>query len=85
MLFGGPSKKILVDLASNYILDNGNCDLCNYACSSCAVSGCFILRKLIFVVVDCFLVNKVKNYNSLLLTKGMEKRKNFNNNIVLYV
>ena len=75
MLLGGPSRKILVDLASNYILDSGNCDLWNNACSSCAVSGCFIIRKLIFVVVNCFLANKVKNYNSLLLTKGMEKRK----------
>ena len=57
----------------NPILENEG-DFWSKVCSSCCSSR-DILRKLIFVAVNCFLANTVKNYNSQLIAKGIEKRK----------
>ena len=75
ILVEGPSREILVELSINYIMDSEFSDLWNKACSTCATSGTYILQKLIFVAVNCFLANKVKNYNSHVVAKGVEKRK----------
>ena len=74
-LIEGPSRKILIELSIHYIMASEHCDLWNKVCSSCAASGSYILQKLIFVAVNCFLANKIKNYNSLVVAKGVEKRK----------
>ena len=75
LLIEGPSRKILIELSVYYIMASEHCNLWNKACSSCAASGYYILQKLISVAVNCFLANKVKNYNSLVVAKGVEKRK----------
>ena len=72
ILVQGPSRKILVDLTLKSIADY---KLWMNICSFCAVRGCHILHRLVFVSANCFLANKVKNYNSMVISKGMEKRK----------
>lgn len=74
MLVEGPSRKILVDLSTNHILET-ECNFWSNVCSSCGIGGRDILRKIIFVAVNCFLANKVENYNSQVIAKGIEKRK----------
>ena len=70
-----PSRKIFVDLSMNVILDVGDCQLWRDQCSYCSISGFHVLQKLLFVAGNCLLANKVKNYNSLIILKGFEKRK----------
>ena len=72
MLVEGPSRKIIFDLSMNHILENEG-DFWSKVCSSCGSRSRDILRKLIFVAVNCYLANTVKNYNSQLI--GIEKRK----------
>ena len=71
----GLSRKIIVDLSMNVILDARDYQFWREQSSSCGVSGFFILQKLIFVAGNCFLANKAKNYNSMMISKGTEKRK----------
>ena len=75
ILVQGPSRKILVDLNLKSIADNDDYNLWMNICSFCAVRGSHILHRLVFVSANCFLANKVKNYNSMVISKGMEKRK----------
>ena len=75
LLVEGPSRNILVDLSMNSILDADVCDSWVNVCPFCVVNGCYILRKILFVASNCFLANKVKNYNSMVISRGMEKRK----------
>ena len=44
-------------------------------CPICEISKWNILEKIIFTAANCFLANKIKNYNSLVISKGVEKRK----------
>ena len=74
MLVEGKSRKIIVDLPMNHILENEG-DFWSKVCSSCGNRSRYIQRKFIFVAVNCFLANTVKNYNSQLIAKGIEKRK----------
>ena len=69
-----PSRNILVDLSMNYILDADVCDSWINVCPFYVVSGCHILRKILFYL------NKVKNYNSMVISRGMEKRRLKNSN-----
>ena len=71
----GPSRKIIVDLTLNVILEADDCQSWRKECPSCAVSGLYILQKLIFVAGNCFLANMVKNYNSMVISRATEKRK----------
>ena len=75
LFLGGPSRKILVDLTLNYLEDSNECDSWKYTCPSCNVCGLSIVRRLIFVASNCLIANKVKNYNSIVVSKGIEKRK----------
>ena len=59
----------------NIVIDANDCQLWREQCSSRGVSGIFILQKLLIVAGNCFLANKVKNYNSMVIFKGTEKRK----------
>ena len=61
MLVEGPS--IIFYLSMNHILENEG-DFWSRVCSSCGSRSRDILRKLIFVAVNCYLANTVKNYNS---------------------
>ena len=74
MLVEGPSRKIIFDVLMNHIIENEG-DFWSKVCFSCGSRSRDILRKLIFVVVNCFLANIVKNYNSQLIARGIEKRK----------
>ena len=42
---------------------------------SCGVSILTILKNLIFTYTNCLLANKVKNSNSVVASKDIEKRK----------
>ena len=70
-----PSRKILVDLTMKSIADNDDYNLWMNICSFCAVRGFHILHRLVVVSANCFLANKVKNYNPIVISKGMEKEK----------
>ena len=59
----------------NVLLDSDGCQLWREKCSSCSVNGSHILQKVVFVAGNCFLANKVKNYNSMVIFKNTEKRK----------
>ena len=41
---------------------------------NCQVFNWSILQKLVITAVNCFLANKVKNYNYLVLSKVVENR-----------
>ena len=71
----GPSRKIIVELSMNFILDGGDCQLWREQCSSCSERGYHTLHKLLFVAGNCLIANKVKNFNSVVIIKGSEKRK----------
>ena len=76
----GPSRKILMDLSMCFIFDvDNNCKGWKNACSSCSVDGSLILSRLILMEGNCLIANKVKNYNSRVCSKGLEKRKLANN------
>ena len=75
LLVEGPSRNILVDLSMNSILDADVCDSWVNVCPFCAVNGCYILHKILFVAINYFFANKAKNYNSMVISRGMEKRK----------
>ena len=74
-LVEGAARKILVELALNSIMDNHDCDVWRNTCPSCDVVGFSILRRLLFVSGNCMIANKVKNYNSMVACRGIEKRK----------
>ena len=59
MLVEGPSRKIIFDVLMNHIIENEG-DFWSKVCFSCGSRSRDILRKLIFVVVNCFLANIVK-------------------------
>ena len=69
-----PFKKILVELALIFLKET-DADSWRLNCSSCEVSNWNILEKIIFTAANCFIANKMKNYNSLVISKGVEKRK----------
>ena len=54
-----------------YLEDSDNCDTSIWK-STCSWK---ILSKLVFTAANCFLANKVKNYNSLVLSKSIEHSK----------
>ena len=68
----GPSRKILVDLTLKSIADNDDYNLWMNICSFYAVRGCHISHSLVFVSANCLLANRVKIYNSMVISKGME-------------
>ena len=76
IFLNGPSRKILVDLL-NYLENSEGFEIWRNSCASCKVCGWSIVRRLVFVASNCliFLTDKVKNYNSIVVSKGIEKRK----------
>lgn len=75
LLVHGPARIILVELTLIYMEDDASIDIWKSNCCICNVSRWDILRKLIFTTANCFLANKIKNYNSHVTSKGIEKRK----------
>ena len=71
LLIEGQTRKILVTLAFGSLtgLDSG------FICPSCNVKGSTILSSLVRGEANCLIANLVKNYNSSLTLKGLEKRK----------
>ena len=55
--------------------DDASIDTWKSNCCTCNASRWDILRKLLFATANCFLANKIKNYNSLVTSRAMEKRK----------
>ena len=74
-LVEGPARKILVELALNSIVDSNDCDVWENTFPSCNIPRFSILRRLLFVSGNCMIANKVKNYNSMVVCRGIEKRK----------
>ena len=72
----GQTRKILVTLAFGLLsgLDSGY-EGWRTTCPSCNVKGSTILSSLIWSEANCLIANLVKNYNSSLALKGLEKRK----------
>ena len=72
----GQTRKILVTLAFGLLsdLDSGY-EGWRTTCTSCNVKGSTILSSLIWSEANCLIANLVKNYNSSLALKGLEKRK----------
>ena len=60
-----------------YLDDSDKCDtsIWKSTCISCDVFSWKILSKLFFTAANCFFANKVKNYDLLVLSKSIEKRK----------
>ena len=71
----GPSRKIIVDLTHNYLENTEGFEIWRNSCASCRVCGWSIVRRLVFVASNCLIANKVKDYNSIVVSKGIEKRK----------
>ena len=82
IFLNGPSRKILVDLALNDLENSEGFEIWRNSCASCRVCGWSIVRGLVFIASNCLIANKVKNYNSIVVSKGIEKRKlkKFNSN-----
>ena len=55
--------------------DNRDTNIWNLIVFNCEVFNWSISQKLVFTAANRFLANKVKNYNSLVLSKVVEKRK----------
>ena len=71
----GSSRKIIVQLTLIFIGETGEYDLWRSNCVSCNTSRWKIVRKLVFTTENCIIANKIKNYNSLLSSRAIEKRK----------
>ena len=76
VLIEGQTRKILVTLAFGSLtgLDSGF-EGWRTTCPSCNVKGSTILSSLVRSEANCLIANLVKNYNSSLTLKGLEKRK----------
>ena len=75
LLVHSPTRKILIELTLIYMEDDASIDTWKSNCCTCNASRWDILRKLLFTTANCFLANKIKNYNSLVTSRAMEKRK----------
>ena len=71
----GPARKILIELTLIFVEDDASIDTWKSNCCTCNASRWDILRKLLFTTANCFLANKIKNYNSFVTFRAMEKRK----------
>ena len=56
-------------------MDECDSDVWKTSCVNCDVCRESILRKLIFTAANCLISNKIKNYNSLIVSRVAEKRK----------
>ena len=59
-----------MDRALNFIVDSRDYSVWSNKCPSCDVSGLLILRRLLFVTGNCLLANQVKDYNSVVVSRG---------------
>ena len=75
LLVDDPSREILVELTNIYIEDDTNINVWKSNCYTCDVSKWDILRKLVFTTTNCLLDNKIKNHNSIVISRDIEKRK----------
>ena len=69
LLVDGPARNILVELSIIYIENCCYSDVWISNCPKCKILKHNIPRKLVFVAANCFVANKVKNYNSMVITK----------------
>ena len=70
----GPSREILVQLSLTLIELDSN-EEWRRSCQNCSTFGWDILSKLITVNSNCIIANKVKNVNSVLLSRSENCRK----------
>ena len=73
LIVQGSSRRTLVQLALIFLEETDEFGLSS--CISCCLYISVILKSLIFTSANCLLANKVKNYNSAAINKGIEKRK----------
>ena len=73
-LISGPSRKILVQLVVQ-LIDENESEAWRDRCLECDKLGWDVLRKLLSSIINCLISNKVKNMNTLIRSKGEEKRK----------
>ena len=71
----GTARNILVELAMIYIENSCDSDVWISSCPKCNILKQTILRKLVFVAANCFVANKINNYNYMVVAKTCEKRK----------
>ena len=74
MFSTGPSREILVQLSLTLIELDSN-EEWRINCQKCSTFGLDILSKLITVTSNCIIANKVKNVNSVLLSRSENCRK----------
>ena len=72
LLIEGQTRKILVTPAFGSLT---GFEGWRTTCPSCNVKGSTILSSLVRSEANCLIANLVKNYNSSLTIKGLEKRK----------
>ena len=71
----GSSRDILVQLTLIFIEEVCDDDIWRSNCVNCDTCRWKVVRKLVFTVAICIIANKIKNYNSLLSSRAIEKRK----------
>ena len=71
----GLSRKILVQLTLIFIGEIADNNIWRSNCVNCDACRWKIERKLVFTAANCIIANKIKNYNSLLRSRAIEKRK----------
>ena len=76
LLIEGQTRKILVTLAFGSLTGlDSDFQAWRTTCPSCNVKGSTILSSLVWSEANLLIVNLIKNYNSSLTLKGLEKRK----------
>ena len=69
----GSSRKFLVQLTLIFLEDTGTIGY--LSCVFYGISLLTILKRIVFTSSNCLFANRIKNYNSALISKGIEKRK----------
>ena len=67
------SRKILVEVTLIFLEETDA--IAKSSCITCGVYILTILKNLIFTYTNCLQTNKVKDYNSAVASKGIEKLK----------
>ena len=75
LLVEGSSRNILVQLTLIFIEEIADNNIWRSNCVNCDACRWKIVRKLVFTAANCIIANKIKNYNSLLRSRAIEKRK----------
>ena len=85
LLVDGPSRRLILELTLIYMENDDDIDIWKSNCIYFDVYRWSILSKLIFTAANCFLANKIKNYNSSALQIGIDKRNSKNSHDLLFI